>query len=63
MVNTSLTHSMNDLRLHPDPRHFGRRQPFLTEAVALPAPALSDDLKLFVLTYLAGFLIVSIFLA
>jgi len=54
---------MNDLRLHPDPRHFGRRQPFLTEAVALPAPALSDDLKLFVLTYLAGFLIVSIFLA
>jgi hypothetical protein len=31
--------------------------------VAVPAPAISDDLKLFVLTYLAGFLIVSIFLA
>ena len=63
MVNSSLTHSMNDLRTHSDPRLFGRRQPFLTEAAALPAPAVSDDLKLFALTYLAGFLIVSIFLA
>jgi hypothetical protein len=54
---------MNDLRTHPDPRQFGRREPFLTDVVAAPAPAISDDLKLFVLTYLAGFLIVSIFLA
>ena len=54
---------MNDLRTHLDPRLFGRRQPFLMDAVAVPAPAISDDLKLFALTYLAGFLIVSIFLA
>lgn len=54
---------MNDLRTHLDPRLFGRRQPFLTEAAVMPAPAISDDLKLFALTYLAGFLIVSIFLA
>ncbi len=54
---------MNDLRTLADPRQFGRRTPFLTDAVPLPAPAMSDDLKLFALTYLAGFLIVSIFLA
>jgi hypothetical protein len=53
---------MNDLRI-PDPRLFGRRQPFLTEAVAAPAPVISDDVKLFAMTWLAGFLIVSIFLA
>ena len=54
---------MNDLRTLTDPRLFGRRQPFLTDAVALPQPAISDDVKLFLLTYLAGFVMVSIFLA
>jgi hypothetical protein len=54
---------MNDLGTLSDPRRFGRRQPFLMDAAALPAPALSDDLKLFLMTYLAGFVIVSIFLA
>jgi hypothetical protein len=49
--------------MQPDPRSFGRRQPFLTEAVALPAPVIDDDLKLFGLTYLAGFLFVSLYLA
>lgn len=50
-------------RLASEPLAFGRRQPFLTEAVAAPAPRLSEDLKLFALTYCAGFLGVSIFLA
>ncbi len=54
---------MNDLRLHPDPRRFGRRQPFAGEAVAVRAAGMSDDLKLFALTYAAGFLFVSLFIA
>ena len=54
---------MNVLGTLSDPRRFGRRQPFLIEAAAMPAPVLSDDMKLFLMTYLAGFLIVSIFLA
>ena len=44
-------------------RPFGRRQPFSGEAAAMPAPALSDDLKLFTGTFIAGFLFVSVFLA
>ncbi len=44
------------------PLHFGRRLPF-THAVALPTVALSDDLRLFLLTYAAGFLAVSFFIA
>jgi hypothetical protein len=54
---------MNDLGTITDPRLFGRRQPFLVDSATLPAPAISDDMKLFLMTYLAGFLIVSIFLA
>ena len=50
-------------RIALEPLSFGRRRPFVTHAVAAPAPRLSDDLKLFALTYLAGFLGVSIFLA
>ena len=42
---------------------FGRRQPFTGEAAAMPAPALSDDLKLFAGTFVAGFLFVTVFLA
>jgi len=42
-----------------DPRRFGRRA--LAVAAAMPAqPALGDDLKLFALTFVAGFLFVSI---
>ena len=48
---------------HPRPRTFGRRQPFAGEAVAMPQPAIGEDLKLFAATYAAGFLFVSIFLA
>ncbi len=54
---------MNDLRLHPDPRRFGRRQPFVSKAVSLPAPGIGDDLKLFAMTYAAGFVFVTLFLA
>ena len=43
----------------PDPRRFGRRP--LAVAAAIPAkPVLSDDLKLFALTFIGGFLFVSI---
>ena len=63
MVNSSLTHFMNDLGTRLDPRTFGRRAPFVGAAVAAPAPVISDDLKLFLATYAAGFLIVSLFLA
>ena len=44
-------------------RSFGRRPPFASEAAAMPAPALSDDLKLFAGTFAGGFLFVSVFLA
>ena len=43
----------------PDPRRFGRRP--LAVVVAVPAqPALNDDFKLFALTFIGGFLFVSI---
>jgi len=45
-----------------DPRAFGRNVP---AAPAVPAPpgSLGDDLKLFAVTFLGGFLFVSLFLA
>ena len=43
----------------PDPRSFGRRA--IAVAAAAPVqPALSDDFKLFAMTFAAGFLFVSI---
>ena len=42
-----------------DPRRFGRR-PALLIAVEAPGPSVSDDLKLFALTFLGGFLFVSV---
>ena len=43
----------------PDPRRFGRRA--LAVVAAVPTqPVLGDDLKLFALTFLGGFLFVSI---
>lgn len=42
---------------------FGRRQLFTSNAAAMPAPAIGDDLKLFAGTFIAGFLFVSVFLA
>lgn len=62
MVKTALTMSMTTRHLTFDPRSFGRRQPFLVDAVPAPAPAISEDLKLFATTYAAGFLFVSLFL-
>ena len=42
-----------------DPRRFGRRP--IAVAAALPAkPTLNEDLKLFAITFAAGFLFVSI---
>jgi hypothetical protein len=63
MVKTALTFSMKTRHLPFGPRAFGRRRPFVTAAVAPPAPALSDDLKLFLMTYAAGFLFVSLYLS
>jgi hypothetical protein len=48
-----------------DPRRFGRgpyKQPAL-QATGPRAPAFSDDLKLFVTTFAAGFVFVSVLLA
>jgi len=43
----------------PDPRQFGRRAAAIVEAVRVE-PAIREDLRLFALTFLAGFLFVSI---
>ena len=45
------------------PRSFGRRRPFVGEAVASPTPSLSDDLKLFAFNFLAGFVFLTVYLA
>ena len=63
VVKTALTNPMTTKQLHLDPRSFGRRSPFVSDAVVSSAPAVSDDLKLFVTTYVAGFIFVSLFLA
>ena len=63
MVKIALRISMITRRLDSGPLAFGRRPPFLREAVAAPAPGVSDDLKLFALTYCAGFVFVTLFLA
>jgi hypothetical protein len=43
-----------------DPRHFGRASIARTEKVPMRAGALGGDLKLFAITFTAGFLFVSI---
>jgi hypothetical protein len=64
MVKTALTISMTAQRSPFDPRSFGRRRPFVGAVTATAtAPAISDDLKLFALTYLAGFAVVFAYLA
>lgn len=61
MVKTALTISMTALPLPLRTRSFGRRRPF---AVAAPAPqGLGENVKLFAMTYAAGFLFVTLFLA
>ncbi len=63
MVKTALTLSMTTRHLHLRTLSFGRRRPFITDGDAVAAPALSDDLRLFVLTYCTGFVFVSLYLA
>lgn len=46
-----------------DPRSFGRRRPFVGQAIAAPAPAVNEDVKLFAMTYIAGFAFVFLYLA
>jgi hypothetical protein len=47
----------------PHPRRFGKGQAFVLALPSERALALSDDLKLFAATFLAGFLFVSILIA
>ena len=63
MVKTALTISMTTRHLPFAQRSFGRRQPFLADAAMAPAPAITDDLKLFATTYVAGFAFVLLYLA
>lgn len=45
-----------------DPRRFGRR-PMAMSMAALPAPHLGDDLRLFLSTFAAGFVVVAVLIA
>ena len=63
MVKTALTISMTTRRLHLDPRAFGRREPFIDDETVAARPVLSEDMKLFLTTYAAGFMFVSLFIA
>ena len=45
-----------------DPREFGRRLP-MAAAIPVPASGLGEDLRLFAVTFAAGFLFVSILIA
>lgn len=45
-----------------DPLRFGRHARVASEAQALPASHLDDDLRLFATTFAAGFLFVSVFI-
>ena len=53
---------MTARRLHFEPRSFGRRQLFLAGDAVPASPALSEDLKLFATNYIAGFLLVCLYL-
>lgn len=46
-----------------DPRRFGRRVIQMPLAAPLPAGTLSDDLRLFAITFAAGFLFVTVLIA
>ena len=48
-----------------DPRRFGRGRPMAPAAIVTPAApgGLADDVRLFAVTFLAGFAFVSLFLA
>jgi hypothetical protein len=63
MVKAALRISMIARHLHSSTRTFGRREPFVLEAAIAQSPAFGSDIKLFAATYVAGFLMVSIFLA
>jgi hypothetical protein len=53
------------LRRHPGSRRrgFGLRAPFTAPAATVRSNAISDDLRLFGATFVAGFLFVSVLLA
>ena len=46
-----------------DPRSFGKRMRSSAPAQPFPAAASSDDLRLFAMTFAAGFLFVSVLIA
>jgi len=57
--------TMRDRVSMRSPRPFGRRtRPAFAQAIErAPAPALSDELRLFALTFAGGFLFMSVYLA
>ena len=62
MVNVAVgILSMQQLRpmIAAHPMHFGRGRTWLLEVISAPA-RMSDDVKLFAATFLAGFLFVSV---
>ena len=62
MVKTALTISMTSPHSQFAQRSFGRGRPFLAEAAPAAAAPISDDVKLFATTYVAGFLFVWMYL-
>lgn len=63
MVKVALGNSrMQQLRplIAAHPMNFGRGRTWLLEMISAPAAAISEDVKLFAATFLAGFLFVSV---
>ena len=44
-------------------RTFGRRAVPLSSGIAAPAPSIGDDARLFAMTFLGGFLFMTVYLA
>jgi hypothetical protein len=51
------------ITFHRPARDFGRRQPFVLALPAEPCSALSDDARLFAMTFLGGLLFMTVYLA
>ena len=54
---------MRTIAFPRDHRSFGRRQPVAAAMPAPPAAGIGEDVRLFLWTFAAGFMAVSIFLA
>lgn len=54
---------MMTTRLIARHRTFGRRAMPVASEIAAPAPAVGDDVRLFAMTFLGGFLFMTVYLA